>query len=82
MPATVPAYVSRATLAQQLDCAESTIDEMVRRGVLPRPLRLSNGCVRWCWDDVTAALAPLKSGSATEVDPYVSGARNAARQEK
>jgi predicted DNA-binding transcriptional regulator AlpA len=69
-------------LAAELDCAESTIDELVRRGILPRPVHLSSGCVRWCWDDVIAALAPLKSGSITEIDPYLSGARNATRQEK
>jgi predicted DNA-binding transcriptional regulator AlpA len=77
-----PSYVSRRTLADELDCAESTIDELVRRGILPRPVHLSSGRVRWCWDDVIASLAPLKSGSATETDPYLSGARNATRQEK
>ena len=39
-----------------MDCAESTVDEMVKRGVLPKPLRLSSGCVRWCWNDVVIAL--------------------------
>lgn len=74
-----PAYPSRATLAQELDCAESTVDEMVRRGVLPKPLRLSNGCVRWCWSDVEGALASLKAGPNPEsTDPYVIGAHNVA----
>jgi len=77
----VPAYVSRSTLAEQLDMSESTVDEMVRRGVLPRPLRLSNGCVRWCWASVEAALASL--GAAGEhgapEDPFIVGARRAAQ---
>jgi predicted DNA-binding transcriptional regulator AlpA len=77
-----PSYVSRKTLAHELDCAESTVDELVRRGILPKPVHLSSGCVRWCWDDVTAALAPLKSGSITEIDPYLRGARNAIKQEQ
>ena len=72
-----PAYVSRSTLAHELDCAESTVDELVKRGILPKPLRLSNGCVRWCWNDVVMALGSLKAGAiATENDPYLSGVKN------
>jgi predicted DNA-binding transcriptional regulator AlpA len=77
-----PSYVSRRTLAAELDTAESTVDELVRRGVLPKPVRLSSGCVRWIWADVVAALAPLKSGTVTEIDPYLAGVRIATRQEK
>ena len=72
-----PAYVSRDTLARELDCAESTVDEMVKRGVLPKPLRLSSGCVRWCWNDVVMALVSLNAGaSEAENDPYLSGVKN------
>jgi predicted DNA-binding transcriptional regulator AlpA len=76
-----PAFPSRSTLAHELDCAESTIDDMVKRGVLPRPLQLSSGCVRWCWADVETALSSLKAGAstATESDPYLTGAKNAAQ---
>lgn len=52
-------YLSKPSLATELDVAESTVDEMVRRGVLPRPVRLSAGCVRWRWADVDMALASL-----------------------
>jgi hypothetical protein len=72
-------------LAAELDCAESTVDELVRRGILPKPVHLSSGCVRWCWDDVTAAITPLKRGGLPEIenfDPYLAGARNATKQEK
>jgi predicted DNA-binding transcriptional regulator AlpA len=77
-----PSYVSRKTLAHELDCAESTVDELVRRGILPKPVHLSRSCVRWRWHDVTAALAPLRSGSGAEMDPYLQGARNATKQEQ
>lgn len=76
-----PAYLSRASLAAQLDMSESTVDEMVRRGVLPRPLRLSNGCVRWSWVSVEtalASLAPTGEHKAPE-DPFIAGARRAAQ---
>ena len=57
-----PAYPSKASLARELDCAESTIDELVRKGILPKPLRLTGGCVRWCWTEVVTALAVPRPG--------------------
>ena len=42
-----PAFLSRATLAAELDVSVSTVDEMVRRGVLPVPLHLSTGRVHY-----------------------------------
>jgi predicted DNA-binding transcriptional regulator AlpA len=74
-----PAYVSCATLARELDVSETTVHEMVKRGVLPPPVKLSAGCVRWCWADVQVALSSLGGGRATEIrgDPFLAGARNA-----
>jgi predicted DNA-binding transcriptional regulator AlpA len=78
-----PAYPSKARLARELDCAESTVDELVRKAILPPPLRLSSGCVRWCWADVEIALGSLKVGaSEPEIDPYIKGARNATKKEE
>jgi len=54
-----PAYMSRATLADELDISESTVDDMVKRGVLPKPVKLSAGCVRWRWETVDRALASM-----------------------
>ena len=62
-----PAFLSKATLARELEVAESTIDELVRRGILPKPLKLSSGCVRWCWDDCLMALASLKGEHAAAI---------------
>lgn len=75
-----PSFVSRTMLAAELDIAESTVDEMVRRGVLPKPIHLSAGCVRWCWKDVETALASLKEGAETRpADPYAAGASNVTK---
>jgi predicted DNA-binding transcriptional regulator AlpA len=52
-------YLTRSSLATELEISESTVDEMVRRGVLPKPVRLSSGCVRWRWASVDLALASL-----------------------
>ncbi len=65
---------------EQLDCAESTVDELVKRGVLPRPFHLSSGCVRWRWADVETAIVLLKDGgTAQERDPYLVGVKNATQ---
>jgi predicted DNA-binding transcriptional regulator AlpA len=66
-------------MAQEFDCAESTIDEMVKRGVLPPPMRLSTGCVRWCWADVQIAVDSLRhrvAANQTTADPFIKGAQN------
>jgi predicted DNA-binding transcriptional regulator AlpA len=75
-----PAYLSRSSLARELDCSESTVDEMVRRGVIPPPLKLSSGCVRWRWADVDMALQSLGQGSGD--DQISRGIRNAAQASK
>jgi predicted DNA-binding transcriptional regulator AlpA len=80
MPRT-PAYVSRATLAAELEVSESTVDDMVKRGVLPAPVNLSPGCVRWQWEAVRTALASLVPGSDTSnpEDPFLAGVRHATK---
>lgn len=59
-------YLSKSSLARHLEVSETTVDEMVKRGVLPRPVKLSAGCVRWRWETVDQALAsrgPSDQGS-------------------
>ncbi len=70
-----PAYVSCASLARELDVSETTVHEMVRRGVLPQPIKLSPGCVRWCWADVEMALGSLSGSEAPGAndDPFLTG---------
>ena len=40
-----PSFVSKATLAAELDMSESTVDSYVQRGLLPRPIK-RGGSVR------------------------------------
>jgi predicted DNA-binding transcriptional regulator AlpA len=71
-------YLSCASLARELDVHESTVYDLVKRGVLPPPIKLSNGCVRWCWAEVQAKLASLPGGgSPANDDPFLAGVRNA-----
>ena len=75
-----PAFMSVATLARELDVSESTVHEMVRRGVLPAPLKLSSGCVRWNWTQVQTALNSLapRAGNA-DADPFLVGVKHATQ---
>jgi predicted DNA-binding transcriptional regulator AlpA len=69
-----PSYVSKATLAAELDISESTVDDYVRRGLLPKPIHIG-GSVRWCWAQVQASLNPL-AGSSKSTDPFMAGVKN------
>jgi predicted DNA-binding transcriptional regulator AlpA len=71
----VIAYPSKASLARQLDCSESTVDEWVRRGVLPPPIRFPTGTVRWDWSEVQAAINGLKQTASPSIDPMMEGVR-------
>lgn len=78
-----PSFLSRSSLAAELDMSPSTVDEMVRRGVLPRPIKLSNGCVRWEWRAVETALASRGSAANdTTSDTILAGVRNAVQAQK
>jgi len=71
-------YLSCASLARELDVSETTVHEMVRRGVLPPPVKLSAGCVRWCWAEVQVALGSLSADKVSNGnDPFLMGVRNA-----
>lgn len=67
-----PSYVSKATLAAELDMSESTVDSYVQRGLLPKPLKWGSS-VRWCWADVAARLAAQVQGGE---DRFITGLDN------
>jgi len=68
-----PSYVSKATLAAELDVSESTVDALVQRGILPKPIKMG-GSVRWSWAQVDASLAA--SAASPEADPFMRGVAN------
>ena len=49
-------YMNKESLARALDCSKTTVDDLVRRKVIPEPVRLSSGFLRWRWLDVDATL--------------------------
>jgi predicted DNA-binding transcriptional regulator AlpA len=76
-------YVTKSTLARSLEISESTVDELVRRGVLPRPVRLSSGCIRWRWQSVDMALASMESdGKDKQTEDLEAGVQRAIQAAK
>lgn len=71
-----PSYMSRKELAWELSISESTVDELVRRGVIPPAVKLTPACVRWWWPGVESAIASV-GGTADDGDAYMAGAINA-----
>lgn len=74
-----PCYPSKASLARELDISTSTVEVLVKRGILPPPVPLSNGLIRWDWAEVKQRLDARKPGGpGQDVDPYLTGAKNVA----
>lgn len=67
-----PSFVSKATLAAELDMSESTVESYVKRGLLPEPFKWG-GSVRWSWAEVSAHLTAKATG---DDDRFMSGVDN------
>ena len=69
-----PDYVSAQTLAYRLDCSRSTVDDYVRRGLLPGPIRVGR-MQRWRWSDIETWIAQSEAQGRDKVedDPYIRG---------
>ncbi len=65
------AYVGSSTLCQMLDISESTLWEWVRKGFLPRPVKIGVSS-RWKWSDVEAKISPCSDG---DDDPILRASR-------
>jgi predicted DNA-binding transcriptional regulator AlpA len=79
------AYVCAETLAQLLDCSKTTVHGYVRRGILPRPIRIGE-LVRWRWVDVEKAIGSLEAGDEYShadagSDPYLAGIERGTTEE-
>ena len=74
------AFPSIKTMARLFDCSETQIEKLVKSGVIPPPMKLSSGCVRWDWAAVRAAMQAKGGIAAGNPDPYSVGARNATQE--
>jgi predicted DNA-binding transcriptional regulator AlpA len=84
-----PDYVSAETLAYRLDCSRSTIDDYVRRGLLPHPQVIGN-LKRWRWSNIEewiaargpfAHFADAEESAPENEDPYLAGVKRATTSE-
>lgn len=76
----VPSYLNVRSLARELEISESQVYSLTKAGVLPKPIKLTSGCVRWCWASVQASLASLEEGALGEdSDPFLRGVRDATK---
>ncbi len=55
--------LTRRALAAELMISESTVDDYVRGGLLPPPIRISPSCVRWRWATVDEILRASEGGN-------------------
>ena len=76
-----PAYLSYPSLAYELECSVSTIYALVRRGLLPPPIHLTNGTVRFCWAAVEEKLSSLNCETENvTLDPFMLGVSNVKKK--
>lgn len=82
-PESVPSYLNARSLARELEISESQVYSLTKAGVLPKPIRITSGCVRWSWASVQASLASLEEGAEVEEsDPFLRGVRNASKAQE
>lgn len=72
-------YLDKRSLAAALQIPEDRIDDLVRRGIIPRPTAIGS-FVRWRWEDVDLALAGRDGEDNDEADPLLEGARRVATE--
>lgn len=79
----LPDFCSAETLAHRLDCSKTTIHGYVRRGLLPKPIRIGE-LVRWRWTDVETFIESLTDrgdSHADANDPYFDGIDRGSEEE-
>jgi predicted DNA-binding transcriptional regulator AlpA len=62
-----PEFVSAETAAYLLDCSRTKFDDLVRLGYLPKAVEVG-GLMRWCWEDVRAAVRAMNALATEPAD--------------
>ncbi len=76
---TIPAWVDKARLAQEICACDATIDNWVKAGVLPPP-RKRGGKLMWKWTEVDRRLEEGPPGVQSSADPQADAIRDATRR--
>ena len=64
-----PGWMKKETVAAYCDCELGYVDQLVKRGLLPRPTDMGEA-PRWRREDVDAWLAGTTDSGADFADPY------------
>lgn len=73
-PARIIAYVGVATLCEMLDISSTTAWEWVKKGHLPKPVKIG-GSARWKWSDVEKRIQGDAGASGEPEDPILRASR-------
>lgn len=76
-----PAYLDRDGLARELSLKPGTVDQLVKRGLLPAPVMIGEA-LRWRWEDVDGWITRTRAAGSDRydgaADPYMAGVQRAA----
>jgi hypothetical protein len=77
-----PTFVSKATLAYQLDLSDTSVSALVAKGTLPKAKPGLDGIERWWWPEVEAVVRGLVihdcQEDATADDAFMAGIKKRA----
>ena len=73
-----PPFMGLRLLAEHVDLGESTIEDLVKRGMFPKPRKVG-GKRLWEWEKVRAYLADPEPGEAASPIDLAERIRNATR---
>ena len=79
LPPRLTAYVTREEGAAELRISPSTSDDLVDRGVLPRPVHRLGTIKRWRWEDVDSR---LRNDDAKSPEPFFRGVSNGTAKDR
>src|SRR6478609_5830356 len=79
LPPRLTAYVTREEGAAELRISPSTWDDLVARGVLPRPVQRLGAIKRWRWEDVDSR---LRNDDAEAPESYFRGIGNGTAKDR
>ena len=75
-PDIAPVFVSADVAASLMMVSRDTFDAWVKSGFIPGPSIVQGQVIRWHWPTLEGRL----SASSSDADPFVAGARNAAKK--
>lgn len=61
-----PRYLTAAEVCQYLSCSRSQLDNLVKAGRLPQPIRLTGRMIRWDREAIDAAMTGRRNRASAD----------------